>query len=231
MAVGCVPRPMPAPFARPIDRLAFVVPDLEKEIRDWLEHGVGPWFTIGGAMLTDYEYVGIPSSPRMDAALSQVGPVQLELIHPADDEVSIYRDFIGEGGNGLHHAGWFSDDLDRDRASVEAAGHKLLQHGSVLGSDFAYYELAEPMGSSADLLPPDTVRRVAGAWDGKIAELVAPGKKGRETFANVRAEASGWDRESDPVRHLLSPVRQEGFELHTLAQSVGRWFKRRNVSM
>jgi hypothetical protein len=231
MAVVCVPRPMPAPFGRPIDRLAFVVPDLEKEIKEWLERGVGPWFTIGGAILSDYEYVGIPSSPRVDAALSQVGSVQLELIHPADDEVSIYRDFIGEGGDGLHHAGWFSDDLDRDRAAVEAAGHKLLQHGSVLGSDSVYYELAEPMGSPADLLPAEAVGGVAGAWDGKIAELVAPGRKGRETFANVRGEASGWDGETDPVRHLLSPVRQEGFELHTLAQSVGRWFKRRNVSM
>jgi hypothetical protein len=60
---------------------------------------------------------------------------------------------------------------------------------------------------------------------------IAPGRKGRETFANVRDEASGWDGETDPVRHLLSRVRQEGFELHTPAQSVGRWFKRRNVSM
>jgi hypothetical protein len=42
-------------------------------------------------MPSDDEYVGIPSSPRMDVALSQVGPVQLELIHPADDEVSIYQ--------------------------------------------------------------------------------------------------------------------------------------------
>lgn len=224
----------PDPFARPPDQLGIVVPDLETEVRRWLEQGVGPFFTIGGAMLSHYEYRGHKSSPRVSAAFGQAGPLQLELIHPDDAETSIYREFVDGGGNGLHHFGWFTGDLERDRAAAEAAGHTLLQTGTVLGTPFAYYELSEP-GSAHSLLDatafdgPDAqaALREGRAWDGRIAELLAPTSMSKKSFAEVRQAAESWDGETEPVRHLLGHVMEGAFELQTLAQRVGRWFRER----
>jgi hypothetical protein len=143
---------MQAPFPRPADQLGIVVPDRGAEIKNWLEEGAGPFFTIGGAMLSHHEYLCKKSSPRVNAAFGQVGPLQLELIHPIDDEHSIYRDFIEAGGNGLHHFGWFSDHLENDRVAAAAGGSKELQRGSVPGSDFSHYELAEPIDSPSRLV-------------------------------------------------------------------------------
>ena len=226
---------MPEPFSSPIDQLGIVVPDLEAEIKTWLERGVGPFFTIGGAMLSGYEYEGKKSSPRVNGAFGQVGPLQIELIHPIDDEPSIFRDFIEAGDDGLHHFGWFSDDLQADRKAAEAAGLKELQHGSVLGSGFSYYELAEPIASPAEQLRldgttgpgADAALSIAGVYTGRITELLAPDKRTREMVAHVREASAAWDGKTDPVRHLLGPMMEGAFQLQTLVQRVGRWFRER----
>lgn len=223
-----------SPFSRPPDQLGIVVSDLEAEIKRWLDQGVGPFFTIGGAMLSHYEYLGHKSSPRVSAAFGQVGPLQLELIHPDDDEPSIYREFVDGGGNGLHHFGWFSDDLDGDRARSERTGNTLLQTGTVLGTPFAYYQLSQP-GSPDALIGAGTLTGPTGeaalsearTWDGAIAELLAPDARSRKTFAGVTAAAESWDGETEPVRHLLGHVTEGAFELQTLAQRIGRWFRER----
>lgn len=220
------------PFSRPPDQLGIVTPDLDAEIRRWLEKGVGPFFTIGGAMLSHYEYLGQGSSPRVSAAFAQAGPLQLELINPIDDEPSIYREFVDGGGDGLHHFGWFSDDLERDRAAAEGPGRKLLQTGTVLGTPFAYYELAEPASASALIDTPSDSGRLAQAaldeaktWDGKIVELLAPNKMSVKSFDEVRQASENWDGVTDPVRHLLGHAMEGAFELQTLAQRIGRWLR------
>ncbi|MEZ4597123.1 MAG: VOC family protein [Chloroflexota bacterium] len=226
---------MQAPFTRPPDQLGIVVPDLEAEIKRWLERGVGPFYTIGGAMLSHYVYRGERSSPRVSAAFGQAGPLQLELIQPDDDERSAYREFVDAGGNGLHHFGWFSDDLDRDRTTAEGGtGLSLVQTGQVLGTPFAYYEPSEPW-PAAGLLDTLTAEgpqaqealSEARGWDGRLLEVLAPNSMSRKTFAEVRQAAAEWDGRTEPVRHLLGHMMEGAFELQTLAQRVGRWFSER----
>lgn len=220
-------------LSRPVDQLGFVVPDPEQAIQVWLEKGIGPWFTIGEVMLSHYEHLGRKSGPRVDAASTQVGSVQLELIHQVDDEPPI--EFLEAGGDRLHPVGWFADDLERDHADAEAAGHELLQTGSVLGTPCAYFALTPP-GSTDGLIAPDSVSggkeaaviETAALWNGEIAELLAPNKMSRDTFAKVGEAAATWDGTTDPVRHVLARVLERGFELQTLAQRVGRWFRERS---
>jgi len=224
---------MQPPFARPPDQLGIVVPDLEAEIKRWLEKGVGPFFTIGGAMLSHYEYRGQRSSPRVSAGFGQVGPLQLELIQPIDDERSVYGDFVAVGGSGLHHLGWFSQGLDTDRAAAESAGYSLLQTGTVLGTPFAYYELgqpgtpAEPAAEGLDGEQGLAALDELATWDGTIVELLAPTKASLKSFAQVQEASSTWDGETEPVRHLLGHAMEGAFELQTLVQRTGRWFRER----
>lgn len=104
----------------------------------------------------------------------------------------------------------------------------------MLGTPFAYYELAEP-GSADGLVESGSpngergqaVLDEARAWDGKIAELLAPNRMSVNTFASVREAATNWDGETDPIRHLLGHMVEGAFELQTLAQRVGRWLRER----
>lgn len=66
---------MTDPFSRPPDQLGFVVPAIERTITEWLQQGVGFY---------------------------QASKLHPELIQPADDEASAYRDFVaGQAGRAL----------------------------------------------------------------------------------------------------------------------------------
>lgn len=196
-----------SPFSRPIDQLGFVVPDLEKAIKGWLELGVGPWFTMGGAVLEDSEYQGKVSVPKIDVALGQSGHLGLELIQPANDESSSYRDFLSAGRQGIQHFGYFAEDFDTAIAAAEAEGQKVLQKGSWGGVHFVYYEMTELIGSQT--------------------ELIELNDTSREMFAKIREGADAWDGKTDPVRHILSPVMRAGYKLETMVESVQRWMRAR----
>ncbi len=196
-----------SPFSRSIDQLGFVVPDLEKAIKGWLELGVGPWFTVGGAVLEGCEYQGKVSVPKIDVALGQCGHIQLELIQPVNDEASSYRDFLAAGRQGIQHFGFFVEDFDTAVAVAEARGRKVQQKGSWSGGRFVYYETTELIDSPT--------------------ELIELNNMSREVFAKIREAADAWDGKTDPVRHLLSPVLRVGYKLETMAGSVERWLKAR----
>lgn len=227
---------MTDPFSGPADQLGFVVPDLEQAITGWLEKGVGPWLTLGGAMLKGYEYLGKSSRPQIDVAFSQVGKVQLELIQPVDDEASAYRDFLASGRSGLQHVGWFVEDFAVVAAAADATT-SVIQRGSWSGVHFTYYGFEQPPAPPRLELASDkgengaaeAVRDVASGWDGKIGELIELNQTSRETFAAVADAAAGWDGRSRPVRHLLSPLLNAAYQLQVMGERVERWLVERRT--
>ena len=68
-----------------MQQFGYVVPDLAQAIKGWIDQGVGPWFTVGPVVVTDYKYLERPSRPLLIFGFCQVGGVQLELIQPLDE--------------------------------------------------------------------------------------------------------------------------------------------------
>ena len=114
---------------------------------------------------------------------------------------------------------------------ADGARQSVLQDGTLLGCDLVYYELSEPMASAPFDLQGTIGRGVeratatAAAWDGKIAEIIEPDRRSDHALARIRDEVDGWDYETEPVRHLLGRGSEKAFELHTVTQRLGRWFR------
>lgn len=173
------------PFSPPPDQLGFAVPDLDKAVDGWLQIGVGPWLTLKNAKVTQYRYRGESSKPKLDVAFAQLGSLQLEVIQPANDARSSYRDFVESGAEGLQHIAWFVDDLDAATKAAIAQGGTLLQEGAWAGVHFAYFEPAD--------------------GNGTITELIGMTDLSREMFAMIAEKASvpDWDGETHPSRNVL----------------------------
>jgi len=171
-----------APFSEPPDQLGCVVPDLEVAISEWAAKGVGPFLTMRGVTLGAYRYEGRSSKPKIDAAFSQQGDLQIELIQPVNAEPSAYRDFLAAGGNGAHHQGWFCEDYAAAIAAAARAERVELQRGRWGAVHFVYYQ------------PRD--------GEEMIGELIEMGELSRRLFALIRSEAEQWDG-SRPSRSLL----------------------------
>ena len=117
-------------------QLGFVVRDTDETARYYEQvFGVGPWSIMVGET-TDCTNRGKPATIRGKIGVTQVGPVQFELIQILEGE-SIHSEFLRERGEGLHHVGFHVRDLEarlgldprlegRERLPIPTLGHSVM---------------------------------------------------------------------------------------------------------
>ncbi|MEM9176061.1 MAG: VOC family protein [Myxococcota bacterium] len=158
----------------------YVVRDIEAAMRHWVDvMGVGPWFYLERAPIDAFTYRGTPSDVEVSIALTNSGPLQIELIQQRNDAPSGYRDFLEAGHEGLQHVAYWTEDFDGQRARANGLGLVELQAGQVNGRDgrFVYFEtgghpgtvieVSEVSGPKGRLF--DRIREASASWDGSDA--------------------------------------------------------------
>jgi len=132
-----------------------VVHDLEQSIKRYQSTlGIGPWqiIDIDSSDLEEVTYHGRPAHHKFRAALTMAGPLQLELIQPVEGE-SIFRDFLQEHGEGLHHLGHIRvDSLAESVRTLAEEGFPCLQSGYAAGGGYAYIDTVKALGVIVELL-------------------------------------------------------------------------------
>jgi len=122
-----------------IAQIAIVVKNIHKSMEDyWNILGIGPWdiHSFESPLVYDYEYHGKPAQGRAKIALARVGAVQLELIEHVDGD-TIYRDFLMERGEGLHHLQFLVEDVDETVEALARDGFPCIQRAR-FGDNGAY---------------------------------------------------------------------------------------------
>ena len=151
--------PPPLPFLKDgIAQVAILVEDLDETVKNyWTMFGIGPWhfYTYGKPLVRQMSYHGKPADYQMRIALSQIGPLRIELIEAKKGE-SIYADFIKEHGYGVHHFGILVEDMRDALAQIDSAGLNMIQDGSGFGLDgdghYAYLETEKSLGVALELI-------------------------------------------------------------------------------
>jgi methylmalonyl-CoA/ethylmalonyl-CoA epimerase len=86
----------------------------------------------------------------------------IELIVPLHGP-SIYHDFKERQGTGLHHLGYYVDDLAATTRRMAAAGYAMVQSGRATGQDgtgaYAYYDTYDELGYFLEAVVVPRVRR------------------------------------------------------------------------
>ena len=97
-----------------ITQVAIAVYDVRMVAENyWNMLGIGPWdiYEWESPLVRDRKYYGKPAWAKERIGFAQVGAVQLELVQPVDGP-SIYRDFLEEHGEGIHHLQFQVKDVD-----------------------------------------------------------------------------------------------------------------------
>lgn len=160
----------------PIRQNGYVVHDIEKAMQHWATVvGVGPWFYVERAPIQLFEYQGQPSDVDVSIAISNSGPLQIELIQPRSEAPSMYRDFLDRGHEGLQHIAYWTTDFDADLQRGLDSGLSVGQRGQI-GSRgrFLYFadegtpgtvvELSEVSGGKGRMFT--TIAQICSTWDG-----------------------------------------------------------------
>ncbi len=141
-----------------IAQLAIIVKDLDKAVKNyWHLFGIGPWhyYTYGKPLVKQMTYHGRETEYKMRLALSQIGPLRLELIEVMEGD-TIYADFVKKHGYGFHHLGILTDDIEKKIAEAEARGIRMIQDGSGYGKEgdghYAYLDTEDILGVTLEFI-------------------------------------------------------------------------------
>ena len=127
-----------------VDQVSYAVKDIDEVVEAWSSiYGMGPWtYAENGGM----DAKGRPWKIRM--AFAYIGPVQIELVQCTEGRIFQSR-FLDTWGEGLHHIGFYVDDLDAEVADLVAKGARLFIHDP---GNFAYLNAGGPGGALFELM-------------------------------------------------------------------------------
>ncbi len=170
----------------PVVQQGYVVPDVDVAIDHWLARGVGPFFLQDISNFPGW-YDGEPIMAEMRAGFAYCGDQQIEVISPAGDAPSIYKDYLAQHPEGgLQHLAYWVDDVDEalDDLHVNGARYKVWQR---YGQPPAYQAHAYIDSEDAP---------------GVMIQLMARSDFYNMYFGIMKDAADNWDGVTDPVRAL-----------------------------
>ncbi|CAM5777042.1 hypothetical protein LMIY3S_05837 [Labrys miyagiensis] len=129
---------------RKIYQIAWVTWDLEKSLKAWVENlKVGPWkvFSFTNDTVRNLKVGGEPVTEpfKFLIAISWIGDMEVEIIQPVYGP-TIYKRFLEEKGEGLHHIKEKIEERDFDAvlAGYKALDIDITQTGQFF-ADFHFY--------------------------------------------------------------------------------------------
>ena len=127
-----------------VDQISYAVHDIDAVIEKWSDlYGMGPWtFVENGGK----DAKGRPWKIRM--AFTYIGPVQIELVQCTEGRI-FQSKFLDKWGEGLHHLGFYVEDVDREVKQLTEKGAKLLIHDP---GKFAYLDGGGPGGGIFEIM-------------------------------------------------------------------------------
>jgi 4-hydroxyphenylpyruvate dioxygenase-like putative hemolysin len=129
----------PAINLQSVDQVSYSVKDIDSVVKSWSElYGMGPWtYRENGGL----DVKGRPWQIRM--AFTYIGPLQIELVQCTQGRIFQSR-FLDTWGEGVHHLGFYVDDVDETVNKLTGKGAKLLIHDP---GNFAYLDAGGPGGA------------------------------------------------------------------------------------
>ncbi|MGH2615457.1 MAG: VOC family protein [Thermomicrobiales bacterium] len=142
-----------------IRQVCLVVRDLDRAMEQWSALGIGPWrvHDLGPNWVSDMTFRGQPQFSAVKFASADSGNLDFELIQPGD-EPNVYTEHLDAHGEGLHHLGYFVDDIQTAIDEMKALGYDVVQSGRGLGvagdGAYAYFDTIDSLGCMLEAIQP-----------------------------------------------------------------------------
>ena len=141
-----------------LTQVALIVRDIEATARkfaEFLDIPVPQIIGAGSYEITQTTYKGNPApNAACKMAFFPVGAnVMLELIEP-NEEPSVWRDFLNERGEGLHHIAFNVKDMDGKVKTLASFGAECVQRGKYGdgNGEYAYFDATGDLKCYIELL-------------------------------------------------------------------------------
>ena len=162
---------MTSDWGRPTEGIfqtAFVVEDLDFAIEQFSSRlHVGPWRTFRDVGPEGALYRGEPARARLHVAFGFARHMTYELVQPADDAPSVYRDVINDRGYGFHHFGFGTKDFDEAVAAMRADGYQTVGSLELPDLRLAVFDTRDVMPGMTELIEVSDARDAPAAFSAR----------------------------------------------------------------
>lgn len=136
-------------------QVGIVVSDLEESMRRYKDLlGIDSWHVFEITPETNqFTYHGKPVEHSFKAAFTMLGKLMVELLEPLEGK-GIYRDFLNEHGEGIHHLGHVRvENLEQAIRELEEAGFPCIETGGDAAGfhTWAYVDTTPALGYILEL--------------------------------------------------------------------------------
>ena len=145
-----------------IDQVCLVVRDFQKTIEHyWNSFGIGPWkiVLLEERVRREMTIKRIPAKYRIYVAMCQLENIYFEVIQPLSGDTA-FEEFLEQKGEGLHHLGFFVEDLDLEMKRLETKGFGTVQSGRFQGGGFSYLDTQEEFGTILEIIERSKPRNI-----------------------------------------------------------------------
>lgn len=153
-----------------VQQVALVVRNLDQTIQHYTDKlGIGPWWVTlyGPPRLTKMRIRGEEVSYSMKLAIAWTGDTMWEVIEPVDGP-SIYKEFLEEHGEGVHHVlvEHHGTNFERTISALTAKGCPPLMEGTFGEVRFAYLDTEGPLKTVLEIVhrPEGFIRPEPDYW-------------------------------------------------------------------
>jgi Glyoxalase/Bleomycin resistance protein/Dioxygenase superfamily len=156
-------------------QLGFLVADVFEAMDHWTKvYGVGP-FHLLPVIEQELTSHGVPANITIQVAVTQAGPVQIELVQQLCDRPSIFQDWHRGRVSGLHQLCTVTPDYEGRKAHYESLGYQLAAESANLNFRVAYFDTSADFGFFTEvvehtpsfLLQLDAMSQTCATWDGQ----------------------------------------------------------------
>ncbi|MHB8104262.1 MAG: VOC family protein [Dehalococcoidales bacterium] len=139
-----------------LQHVGVVVKDIKKAIKYLESLGIGP-FKVPGippgkpqffTIPFKGELHGKPASWKTTISFAKMGDVELEILEPTEGKQAL-KESLDKTGEGLHHIGFLTDDLDAEIANFKKNGVKIWTIARQEGGGGFLYSDPTPLGGVA----------------------------------------------------------------------------------
>jgi len=139
-----------------VDQLGFIYRDIENRARIMEEIFGFSKFIFGKPATYTFQYRGKESIVTIQIAFSGLGNAQFELIKWINGD-SVYKEFLDQGKEGLHHIAVYIEDTDSYLKKFEKNGIGILQPGTMFNTKYTFIDTEKEFGIIIELL--EKIRR------------------------------------------------------------------------
>jgi hypothetical protein len=156
-------------------QLGHVVDDIVNAARLWSStFGIGPFHVLP---VVDQQLVhadGDVRTLRIQVAVAQAGPVQIELIQQHCDTPSLYREWSNNSTSAFHQVATVTNDYVAKLAHFEALGYEVAAKSLSGRFRVAYVDTVTAFGFYTEVVEStprfleqlDAISRTCATWDG-----------------------------------------------------------------